>query len=368
MKINVTSDVSFTSNVSYAAGVQRVMVETHKHLCQSLDETKFLFRGLNLNNGNKFRSNEYLSSDKTLNPPYLDIENSDIVLCFDGNNGFVCDEISKRDTRPILISLAYDVLPMLYPQFFEGTGDYFIKFKVYMLRMFKFSDFIICNSEETKKSLLELNWRTEAKIIVFPLGAFDSGSKLSLEKRNPFSLISINTIEPRKGHDDLLDAFDYLISQGFQVELNIVGKYGWASEKIRNRIESHALLNKMLFWHQGISDELVLHLYDKSGISIVAARAEGFGLTLEEGLLNGCKVIARNITTFKERSNPNLFFFEGAGKELAMKIIEVSEIPWNPEGISQIRTMKDFAEDVANLSREIAEDLPNLPRSSTSLT
>jgi glycosyltransferase involved in cell wall biosynthesis len=357
MKINVASDISFSSNVSYAAGVQRVMVETHKYLYELLNETKFNFRGLNLNTGNKFRSNEYLSSDPTLSPPYLEIEDSHIVMCFDGNNGFVCDELSKKEKRPILISLAHDVLPMLHPQFFEGTGDYFIKFKIYILRMLKFSDYIICNSEETKKSLLELNWDTNAEIIVFQLGAFDSSIQRPRADRNPFSLISINTIEPRKGHDDLLDAFDYLISQGLRVELNIVGKYGWSSEEIRNRIESHPLLNSKLFWHQGIPDKLVLELYNKSDLAIVAAKAEGFGLTLEEGLLNGCKVIARNIPPFKERSNPNLYFFEGAGRELATRIIEVSKIQWDPDGILQTRTMRNFADDVAQLINKIADGL-----------
>lgn len=357
MKINVASDISFTSNVSYAAGVQRVMVETHKYLYESLNETKFNFRGLNLNIGNKFRSNEYLSSDRTLSPPFLEIKDSDIVLCFDGNNGFVCDEMSKKEKRPVLISLAYDILPMLHPEFFDGTEDYIIKFKIYILRMLKFSDYIICNSEETKKSLLELNWQTNAKIIVFQLGAFDSSGQGLQADKNPFSLISINTVEPRKGHDDLLDAFDYLISEGLHVELNIVGKYGWSSEKIRSRIESHPLLNKKLFWHQGIPDKLVLQLYEKSDLAIVASRAEGFGLTLEEGLLNGCKVIARNIPTFKERSNPNLYFFEGAGRELATKITEVSRIQWDPDGILQIRTMRNFADDVVQLIDKIADGL-----------
>jgi hypothetical protein len=53
-----------------------------------------------------------------------------------------------------------------------------------------------------------------------------------------------------------------------------------------------------------------------------------------------------------------LYFFDGGGEELASKILDVADIPWNPDGISQIRTMKDFAEDVADLIREIAEGLP----------
>lgn len=358
MKTIVGSDISSTSNVSYAAGVQRVLVETHKHLLELSKKSNFVLQGLNLNVGRKFETNQYLVSDSIFHPPYLELENTDIVLCFDGNNGFVCDQLIKKVRRPVIISLAYDILPLLYPQFFEGTSDYLNKFKIYIMRMLIFSDYIICNSEETKKNLLELKWSTKAKIIVFPLGAYASTKESSRKNRTPFSLISINTIEPRKGHDDLLDAFDYLITEGFNVELNIVGKYGWSSEKIKQRIESHELLGKSLFWHQGISDDLISELYEKSDVAIIAARAEGFGLTLEEGLHNGCKVISRDIPTFRERPNVNLYFYEGSGKELAGKIIEVSNKSWNPEGLLQIRTMKDFAEDVANLICEIAEGLP----------
>ena len=364
-KVNAGSDVSIVSKMKYATGVQRVLVETHKQLNEIFINSSINFHGLNLSGGDEFRANSYLTSDPILNPPYLEFSDLQILLSFDGNNGYIINELSMSTTKPQIVSLAYDILPIFEPDYFENLHLFF---KIYILRMLKISDYIICNSEETKTQVLALNWSTNAKFLVLPLGAFEINN-CNFEKSNSkLSLIAINTIEPRKGHDDILSAFDFLNSSGVDVELNIVGKYGWNSEEIVRKIEDHPLLGTNLFWHRGISDEEISDLYKASDISIVASRAEGFGLTLEEGLANGCKVIARNIPVFKERTNRNLYFFEGGGKELASKILEVSNIPWNPEGISQIRTMKDFAEDVANLIREIAEDLPNLPRPSTTLT
>jgi hypothetical protein len=90
-------------------------------------------------------------------------------------------------------------------------------------------------------------------------------------------------------------------------------------------------------------------LYRQSNISVVASYAEGFGLTVEEGLAYGNKVIARGIDVFKERPYANLHFFTGKGLELAKKIIEVSSMKLDIPSISKIRTMKDFADDLKNL-------------------
>jgi glycosyltransferase involved in cell wall biosynthesis len=354
-KINIGSDVSIVSKMKYATGVQRVLVETHKRLNEIFANSNINFRGLNLSGGRDFRANSYLTTDPILSPPYLEFSDLQIVLSFDGNNGYIFRELSNLTTKPRIVSLAYDILPIIEPDYFQNLHLFF---KIYILRMLKISDYIICNSEETKANILALNWLTNAKFLVAPLGAFEI-KDCNFEKSNSkLSLIAINTIEPRKGHDDILSAFNYLNLNGVDVELNIVGKYGWNSQDIVEKIQDHPLLGTSLFWHKGISDEEISNLYKASNISIVASRAEGFGLTLEEGLANGCKVIARDIPVFRERQNSNLYFFEGAGEELASKILDVADIPWNPDGISQIRTMKDFAEDVADLIHEIAEGLP----------
>lgn len=353
--INVGSDVSIVSGLNYATGVQRVLVETHVHLHKIFSDLKFDIRGINLSGGKRFKSNDYLLKDPMLSPPFFNFDEVDLILSFDGNNGYTARELAKGQHRPVIVSLAHDILPITHPQYFE---ELHLDFKVYFLRMLQMSDYIICTSEATLKSILTLGWKTQAKYLVIPLGTFEIAPTQLQIKSSILSLLAINTIEPRKGYEEILDAFDELILKGFNVELNIVGRYGWNSLDVKSRIETHPLLGEKLFWHQGISDEKVSELHRKSEIALVASRAEGFGFTLEEGLARGRKVIARNIAVFRERINPNLYFFEGGGKELASKILEVSRIPWNPEGVSQIRTMKDFAEDVAQLIREIAEGLP----------
>jgi glycosyltransferase involved in cell wall biosynthesis len=354
-KVKVGSDVSIVSGLNYATGVQRVLVETHIHLHEIFNNSRIEIRGINLSDGNRFKTSDYLSKDPILNPPYFDFDELDLVLSFDGNNGYVAKELMKGRRRPVIISLAHDILPITHPQYFDELHLYF---KVYFLRMLQISDYIICTSEATLKSISALGWKSEAKYLVMPLGTFEIAPTQLQVKSAILSLLAINTIEPRKGYEEILDAFDELVLKGFNVELNIVGRYGWNSLEVKSRIEMHPLLGEKLFWHQGISDKKVSDLYRKSEIVIVASRAEGFGFTLEEGLARGRKVIARNIAVFKERTNPNLYFFEGGGSELASKIQEVSCIPWKPEGMSQIRTMKDFAEDVADLIHEIVEGLP----------
>lgn len=354
-KVNIASDVSIMSGLNYATGVQRLLVETHKHLYKFFKDSKFDIRGLNLSEGTLFKQDLYLSQDPLLKPPYFAFKDVEIVLAFDGNNGYIIREFISNPNPPILISLAHDILPITHPEFFNGSP---LNFKAYFLRMLVYSDYIICTSNATLQSILSLGWKTSAKFLIFPLGAFEITPLDIQQKSNTLNLLAINTIEPRKGYEDILTAFDSLISKGLDIELNVVGRYGWNSQEVKNRIETHKLFGKRLFWHRGISDAEVIELYEKTDISLVASEAEGFGLTLEEGLARGRKVIARNIEVFKERPNNNLFFFDGGGEELAVKILEVSKIPWNPNGISQIRTMEDFARDVAELICDIADQMP----------
>jgi glycosyltransferase involved in cell wall biosynthesis len=351
-KINVASDVSIMSGLNYATGVQRLLVETHQHLYEFFKDSKFDIRGLNLSEGTLFKQDLYLSQDPLLQPPYFAFKDLEIVLAFDGNNGYIIRELISNPNPPILVSLAHDILPITNPEYFNGSP---LNFKAYFLRMLAYSDYIICTSNATLQSILSLGWKTNAKFLIFPLGAFEIAPLDIQQKNSTLNLLAINTIEPRKGYEDILNAFDSLISKGFDIELNIVGRYGWNSLEVKNRLETHRLFGKRLFWHKGISDAEVTELYKKTDICLVASEAEGFGLTLEEGLARGRKVIARNIDVFKERPNDNLFFFEGGGAELATKILEVSKIPWTLNGISQIRTMEDFARDVADLICDIAD-------------
>ena len=345
-KIVVGSDVSIISKMKYATGVQRVMVETHKNLKQSLKSETHVLLGVNLSGELNFLNHSYLASDPVLNGKWAPLDEIDVLLELDGNIGYIYNEFDQMKRRIPIITLIHDLLPIKYPEYFEGIA---LHYKIYILKILRISSHIIFTSKKVKDELEELGWQTSAQKIVIPLGAFDIPPATAKQNILSISLLVINTIEPRKGYRDVLDAFDILVAQGHTVEITIVGKYGWNSDEIRDRIKSHQLFGKSLHWYSGITDQEIRNLYSKSNISIVASMDEGFGLTLEEGLANSNKVIARDIPVFRERSNRNLYFFDGDGESLAEKILEVSTKEWDPNGLKEIRTMRDFAAGLAEL-------------------
>jgi glycosyltransferase involved in cell wall biosynthesis len=141
--------------------------------------------------------------------------------------------------------------------------------------------------------------------------------------RVTLSFISVGTIEPRKGYSQLLDAFEILWQQGFNIKLVIVGKSGWLVEDLVLRLNTHAMLNKKLFWLSAISDEFLEKIYDSVDCLIAPSEGEGFGLPLIEAAQLGLPIIARKIEVFEEVAGKNAFYFDSLdGIDLANAIAE----------------------------------------------
>ncbi|MEO7148572.1 MAG: glycosyltransferase [Rhodanobacteraceae bacterium] len=135
------------------------------------------------------------------------------------------------------------------------------------------------------------------------------------------SLLMVGTLEPRKGHAQALDAFELLWSQGPQVRLAIVGKPGWMTESLVERLRNHPENGKRLFWFVGASDELLMRLYERCSGLLVASEGEGFGLPLIEAAQHGLPILCRNLPVFREVAGEHASYFSGySAQELAEAI------------------------------------------------
>ncbi|MNJ12656.1 D-inositol-3-phosphate glycosyltransferase [compost metagenome] len=129
--------------------------------------------------------------------------------------------------------------------------------------------------------------------------------------RSEPSFLSVGTVEPRKGHTQMLAAFELLWEQGKQINLVIVGKEGWMVDKLATRLRNHPQLNKHLFWLEGISDEYLEKVYAESSCLLVASQGEGFGLPLIEAAQHKLPILARALPVFREVAGEHAAFFEG---------------------------------------------------------
>jgi glycosyltransferase involved in cell wall biosynthesis len=150
----------------------------------------------------------------------------------------------------------------------------------------------------------------------------DAQDVLAYLQQHP-SFLMVGTMEPRKGHAQVLEAFEQLWQAGKNVNLVIVGKLGWLVDDIAERIRTHSELNKRLHWLEGISDEYLEKVYASSTCLIAASYGEGFGLPLIEAAQHKLPILARDIPVFREVAGENAFYFSGnSPKELSESINE----------------------------------------------
>lgn len=226
----------------------------------------------------------------------------------------------------------YDLLPLNHPQWFQKKP--MLAFRRWMKTVAVLSNSIISISEVVKRDIHE--WlgsygisSKDLPVHVIPLG-YDFASQphsqgipsefeqmlLQLGQRK--TALMVGTLEPRKGHAQVLDAFEHLWNAGKEYNFIIVGRQGWKTEALQKRLDEHPERNRHLFWFDDASDEMLLALYRHCDGVIIASLAEGFGIPLVEALGQGKPVLARDLTVFREQACPGIEYFSAhEGKSLA---------------------------------------------------
>ena len=259
--------------------------------------------------------------------------------------------------------ILHDLIPEDYPQFYKNRD---VKLYRRWLARLHESDGIFAISKATLDSYCQ--WANRNGIKVGNIGTFHLGanfkkpnstSNVVLPKEllsHPFFL-QVSTIEPRKGYQQLLDAFDELWQSGCNVNLAIVGRAGWKVRSLCKRISSHPELGRRLFWFNRAPDDVLYCLYQKSRAVVVASEAEGFGLSVAEALFHGKDVIARDLAVFREIAGDSAVYFEGKdARHLAEAIHNVmisspntnSPIPplrWEESFNQLLMLIQEFSDD-----------------------
>ena len=231
--------------------------------------------------------------------------------------------------------LVYDLLCILQPEYFptgsaEGLSSW--------LEVVGDTDGAVCISQAVADELNDwMGARAWKRLRTFqlaanPLGADVDGSAptrglpanaqevLTTLKKRP-SFLMVGTLEPRKGHLQVLEAFERLWNSGNDINLAIVGKHGWMVDRLVERLHAHPELGKRLFWLEGISDEYLEKVYAASTCLIAASYGEGFGLPLIEAAQHKLPIIARDIPVFREVAGTHAYYFSAtAASDLAQSL------------------------------------------------
>lgn len=164
------------------------------------------------------------------------------------------------------------------------------------------------------------------------------------------AVLMVGTVEPRKGYDSALRAFDHLWSSSpaDSPDLVIAGRKGWKTEVLQAEIRAHPKHGERLHWLTGVSDEGLCRLYDACRGVLIASRAEGFGLPLVEAAMARRHVLARNLPVFREQGLANVIYFDDDRPEaLGRQILDLAALPREAPSIpADLPTWKDCVDDL----------------------
>ena len=170
------------------------------------------------------------------------------------------------------------------------------------------ADHIVTISEFSKNSFLELfpNFDQNNISVVYPTSRFENytvsrsfaGIKALINKD---FFISVGTLEPRKNHIAILEAYRVFVKnfRGIPPLLVLVGGKGWLFKKTNDFIKNNNLGKHVIFTNY-VSDDELFWLYKNCILNIYFSFYEGFGMPILEALSANALTVVSAIEPFGE--------------------------------------------------------------------
>lgn len=239
----------------------------------------------------------------------IDLKNRDLDFIIDPGH-FASLDLFKGSSRIVIV---HDLTPLLFPRYHRMKSV--VAHWVLMGRSLKKCEKIITVSDNTKKDVIEHYGYASKLHRIYPgIRDFSKGEIGRFDHRNdsPF-MLAVGTIEPRKNHAKLLQAFDLFCEQNKSTRLCIVGDQGW-KVNIEQLIEQSPNSDRISYLGY-VSKAQLKELYSKALFSLYISLYEGFGFPLAEAMKVGCPVISSSVGSMKEIAgdaaflvNPNAEF------------------------------------------------------------
>ena len=276
----------------------------------------------------------------------VEIRKGDLLLLLDASWNLpiepLCERAKAADAQ--IGTVVYDLIPVNHPQFHDESLRRV--FSDWLEKVVVASDFFIGISETVRNELmhyasprLEENF-SPSRFASFRLGAdFDqssesgdsrkSGNRIGRQQKLNVAAnlsegyyLSVGTIEPRKNHSYLLDAFEKIWEQRPEVKLCIAGKVGWMCDDLIERMRNHPRNGESLFFLSDVSDQMLKNLYQNAKALIFPSVVEGFGLPIIESLHHGTPVLASNTPIHREVGGDQCHFFDLSSTKNLSTLVE----------------------------------------------
>lgn len=338
-------DITCFYNIDFMSGIQRVVCEVTTRLLKMPDLNVVLFTWKKedveltvLNNsdylacydeGKLKKSN--IKKDQTLT---LDgMKAGDILFELDSVWDGRCH--SRKELLPILAqkgvlisTYIYDIIAITNPEFFKFSAP---DFYAYIAANLLHADLLITEVHATVTRLNDLAKRYNLPVphcSVSWLGSDFKATKKSetvsnkarkIVKKGKY-ILCVGTLEPRKNHKLVLDAYDEKLSK-MGVNLVFAGRRGWLVDDLLSRIDAHPKKNKGFYFLEGENDATIEYLYKNAYVVVFPTFDEGFGLPLVEALLHGAACAVSDVPVMREVGGTGCDYFDPKSTNSLLKLL-----------------------------------------------
>ncbi|MBL8839662.1 MAG: glycosyltransferase [Alphaproteobacteria bacterium] len=191
-----------------------------------------------------------------------------------------------------VFALMFDALPQSNPEVFaqahqEATSRYF--------RLVAGLNNVACISLAARQCLeSRLRRQPLANCIVVPPGA-DALPVVARARPATPSFVMLGTVEPRKHHKTVLEAFERLWRSGYAWPLTIIGAPGWHDQEFLRSLRTRATAEpQRLVWLEAANDQEIAQAFAKATAVLYVSEQEGYGVPAVEALAAGCPVVAHH--------------------------------------------------------------------------
>jgi glycosyltransferase involved in cell wall biosynthesis len=229
----------------------------------------------------------------------------------------------RRLGRPLVITV-HDMIHEIYPDQIDPLGVV----RTAKRDCIQAADAILCNSQHTRRDLIERFPEVETRTVVTPLASSMSLDAQALTQIPPHTRPSFLYVGGREGYKNfgfLLEAWARFSKKFPDAQLRVVGSRWSAREQ--ERIAELALGESIL--HQGpVDDRQLSALYHRSLALIYPSRYEGFGIPPLEAMRCGTAVICARSSSLPEvGGDAPLYFSPDDAYELLAHMSALIETP-----------------------------------------
>lgn len=220
------------------------------------------------------------------------------------------EQIKRSDKLKKIITI-YDLIPVLFPEFFQNQENGLIH---NVLKSIDNDTWVTCISRATKNDLCNyLPSLDPSRVIVTHLAAsslfypcYDQAKigevKAKFGIHNGPYVLSLSTLEPRKNITQTIKCFSRLVEDESLNDLSLVlvGTKGWNFESIFNAIAANPKIRDQIVVAGYVDDEYLAPLYSGAMMFVYPSFYEGFGLPPLEAMQCGIPVITSNTSSLPE--------------------------------------------------------------------